>query len=48
MVWMVNPKTNFFRKLGETFTLARAGPLYWHDLPQLSGSRVVGNYLLTW
>lgn len=48
VVWMVNPKTNFFRKLGETFTLARAGPLYWHDLPQLTGSRVVGNYLLTW
>jgi hypothetical protein len=48
IVWMLNPRTDFLQKVQQNFALLQAGPVYWTDLPQASGSRQLGEYELVW
>jgi len=48
LVWLVDPKTDFFVELQQTFALREADPLYYNDLPAESGEQRVGKYVFTW
>jgi hypothetical protein len=48
VVWVLNPATEFCRAAGRSFALAPAGPVWYTDLPQESGLRVVGDYEVSW
>ncbi len=48
LLWLVDPKTDFFAALREAFPLRQSDALYYNDLPAESGERAVGDYLFTW
>jgi hypothetical protein len=48
IVWLLNPSTEFYALVQEAFAPSAAEPVYFTDLPQQSGSRVVGEYELAW
>jgi hypothetical protein len=48
IVWLLNPRTEFYRVVQQAFSLSAADPVYFTDLPQQSGSRIVGEYELAW
>ncbi len=48
IVWLLNPRTDFFPLVQQNFPLTQAGPVYSTDLPQESGSRLLGEYELVW
>jgi hypothetical protein len=48
VVWLVDPRKPFFQSLKNGFPLVAEGPVYYHDLPETHGERVVENYRLEW
>lgn len=48
IVWLLNPRTDFFPRVQQNFPLTQAGPVYTTDLPQEDGSRLLGEYELVW
>ena len=48
LVWLVDPKTDFFAELKQGFALREADPLYYNDLPPESGEQRAGKYVFTW
>jgi len=48
LIWLLNPASDFPARLREHFFLAEMGPVYFCDLPETSGSRRIGDFLLTW
>jgi hypothetical protein len=48
IVWLLNPRTEFYALVQQAFAPSAADPVYFTDLPQQSGSRVVGEYELAW
>jgi hypothetical protein len=48
VVWLLNPRTDFLQTVQRNFALSQAGPVYWTELPQESGSRRLGEYELVW
>jgi hypothetical protein len=48
IVWLLNPRTEFYGKAQQAFAPASADPVYFTDLPLESGSRVLGEYELAW
>jgi 4-amino-4-deoxy-L-arabinose transferase-like glycosyltransferase len=48
IVWLLDPRTEFYSLASANFPLAAAGPVYYTDLPAQSGSRILGEYRLEW
>jgi hypothetical protein len=48
LVWLVDPKTDFFHDLKRNLPLGDADPLYYTDLPEEAGERRVGRYVFAW
>ena len=48
IVWLLNPRTEFYRLVQQAFAPAAADPVYFTDLPRESGSRLLGEYDLAW
>ena len=48
IVWLLDPRTDFYALAGANFPITPAGPIYYTDLPTESGSRVLGEYQLHW
>lgn len=48
IVWLLNPRTKFYGLVQQAFAPSAARPLYVTDLPPGSGSRPLGEYVLTW
>ncbi len=48
IVWLLNPRTEFFDLVQRNFAPAAADPVYYTDLPRPSGSRILGDYELAW
>jgi hypothetical protein len=48
IVWLLDPRSEFFPLVRQKFTLAQAGPVYSTELPQESESRSLGEYQLVW
>jgi hypothetical protein len=48
IVWLLNPRTEFFALVSESFPLTAAGPDYYTDLPAEPGVRNLGEYRLEW
>jgi 4-amino-4-deoxy-L-arabinose transferase-like glycosyltransferase len=48
IVWLLNPTTEFYRLARQAFPMAGGGPVYYTDLIEASGSRVLGEYELAW
>ena len=48
IVWLLNPRTEFYTLVQQAFAPAPADPVCVTDLPRESGSRVVGEYELAW
>jgi hypothetical protein len=48
LVWLVDPKTDFFHDLKKNLPLGDADPLYYTDLPEEPGERRVGRYIFAW
>ena len=48
IVWLLQPKTEFFKMVSQSFALTPSGPIYYTDLPTESGSRTLGEYQLAW
>lgn len=48
IVWLLNPRTEFYALVQQAFAPASADPVYFTDLPAQSGSRVLGEYELAW
>ena len=48
VVWLLNPRTEFYRLVSESFPLTAAGPVYFTDLPAEGGSRMLGEYQFEW
>jgi hypothetical protein len=48
IVWLVNPRTEFYRTLSRSFELRPAGPVFYTDLPAEDGARELGEYRLVW
>jgi hypothetical protein len=48
IVWLLNPRTEFFALVQQALAPSAADPVYFTDLPQQGGSRVVGEYELAW
>jgi 4-amino-4-deoxy-L-arabinose transferase-like glycosyltransferase len=48
IVWLLDPRTEFYALASSNFPLTPAGPIYYTDLPSQNGSKVVGEYKLEW
>jgi hypothetical protein len=48
IVWLLNPRTEFYSLARANFPLTAAGPIWYTDLPTESGSRLLGEYRLNW
>jgi len=48
IVWLLNPRTDFYQLAAQAFPLITAYPVYYSDLPQESGSRTLGGYEVAW
>jgi hypothetical protein len=48
IVWVLNPRTEFYELARQNFELTAAGPVWYTDLPATSGSRILGEYELEW
>ena len=48
VVWLLNPRTEFYDVVKRSFAPAAAPPVYYTDLPPESGSRILGEYELAW
>jgi 4-amino-4-deoxy-L-arabinose transferase-like glycosyltransferase len=48
IVWLLNPRSEFYALAAAGFPLTAAGPIYYTDLPAESGSKILGEYKLEW
>jgi hypothetical protein len=48
IVWLLNPRTEFYGLVQQAFAPTAADPVYSTDLPRASGSRRIGEYELAW
>ena len=48
IVWLLNPRTEFYERVRRNLPLQEAGPVYYSNLPEVSGSRCLGEYVLAW
>lgn len=48
VVWLLNPRTEFYDLVARSFPLTAAGPVYFTDLPSTSGVRTLGEYEFAW
>ena len=48
IVWLLNPRTEFYKLVSQSFPLTAAGPVYFTDLPSSSSSQVLGEYEVAW
>ncbi len=48
IVWLLNPRTEFYTMVQQNFPLAQAGPIYYTDLPPGNGTYTLGDYRLAW
>ncbi len=48
IVWLLNPRTEFYDLVQQAFAPTAADPVYVTDLPQGTGSRLLGEYELVW
>ena len=48
IVWLLDPRSDFFPLVQQNFSLEQAGPVYSTELPQEDGSRQLGEYQLVW
>ena len=48
IVWLLDPRTDFFEEARRTFALTPAGPLWFTDLPAGHGEKDLGEYRLIW
>ncbi len=48
IVWLLDPRSDFFPLVQQNFALAQAGTVYSTELPQDNGSRQLGEYQLVW
>ena len=48
IVWLLNPRTEFYSLVQQAFAPASADPVCFTDLPAGSGSRRLGEYELAW
>jgi 4-amino-4-deoxy-L-arabinose transferase-like glycosyltransferase len=48
IVWLVNPRTDFYAIAQRNFPLTSAGSVFYTDLPDTDGARILGEYELAW
>ena len=48
IVWLLNPRTEFYALAAANFLLTAAGPIYYTDLPTESGAKILGEYRVEW
>jgi len=48
IVWLINPRTEFYNIVQSAFAPRRAGSVLYTDLPAVPGSRALGEYHLLW
>jgi hypothetical protein len=48
IVWLMNPRTEFYNIVQEAFSPRRSGSVLYTDLPAAHGSRALGEYQLAW
>jgi 4-amino-4-deoxy-L-arabinose transferase-like glycosyltransferase len=48
IVWLLNPRSEFYTQAGAAFPLTPAGPVWYTDLPAEGGARLLGEYRLEW
>jgi len=48
VIWLLKPRTDFFEAAQQSFSLTPAGPVWFTDLPGEPGSRLLGEYELSW
>ena len=48
IVWLLNPRSEFYELVQRGFAPAPALPVYYSDLSDGSGSRILGEYELSW
>ena len=48
IIWLINPRSEFYSLLQANFPPASAGAVYYTDLPDASGSKILGDYKLEW
>jgi len=48
VVWLLNPRTEFYKLASECFPLTPAGPVWYTDLPSEPGAQTLGEYELKW
>jgi hypothetical protein len=48
LVWLINPRTEFYSIVQAAFAPRRAGSVFYTDLPSDHGSRTLGEYTLAW
>jgi hypothetical protein len=48
LIWLLNPRTEFFPLVREQFPLTEVSSAWYCDLPEAPGARRVGDYLLVW
>jgi len=48
VVWLLNPRTEFYSMVTRSFPLTPAGPAYYTDLPREKGMRQLGEYEFAW
>jgi hypothetical protein len=48
IVWLLNPRTEFYGLVQAAFAPRRAGSVLYTDLPMESGARALGRYELAW
>ncbi|MBS1856200.1 MAG: hypothetical protein JST11_12605 [Acidobacteria bacterium] len=48
VIWLLNPRTEFYELVRQSFPLTASGPVYYSELPAAAGSRVLREYELAW
>jgi hypothetical protein len=48
VVWLLNSRTDFFQMAQQNFPLTAAGPVWFTDLPREPGTRLLGEYEISW
>jgi hypothetical protein len=48
IVWLLNPRTEFYTLVSQSFPLTPAGTAYYTDLPAGNGTCTLGDYRLAW
>jgi hypothetical protein len=48
VVWLLNSRTDFFATAQQNFALTAAGPVWFTDLPSEHGTRLLGEYEISW